>query len=95
MKKVTFVFIFYFALCSMQAQEQLERERQRENPPKTIELLRKMDANKDGKLSKGEVKGPLKNDFLKFDLNKDGFLSEEELEKLPPPPKEGQRPPRR
>ena len=32
----------------------------------TTELMTKMDANKDGKLSKDEVKGPLSNDFDKY-----------------------------
>ena len=42
-----------------------------------------MDANKDGKLSKKEVKGPLKDDFKKIDANEDGFLSKKEIEKMP------------
>ncbi len=49
-----------------------------------------MDANKDGKLSKEEAKGPLLNDFAKIDTNSDGFISTEELEKAPKP--SGQRP---
>ena len=47
-------------------------------------------ANKDGKLSKAEVKGPLANDFVKIDANSDGFISKEELSKAPKPI--GQRP---
>lgn len=44
-----------------------------------------MDANEDGKLSKEEVKGPLKNDFTKIDTDEDGFLSKEEIEQVPKP----------
>lgn len=55
-------------------------ERQR---PSTAQLMAQMDTNKDGKLSKSEVKGPLLNDFSKIDTNEDGFLSETELENAP------------
>ena len=41
-----------------------------------------MDTDKDGKLSKNEVKGPLKQDFNSIDTNKDGFISKSELEKV-------------
>ena len=47
------------------------------------ELLEMMDTDKDGKLSKTEVKGPLKEQFSKRDINKDGFISKDELESLP------------
>ena len=39
-----------------------------------------MDANEDGKLSKKEVKGPLKKDFDKIDSNEDGFITKKELD---------------
>ena len=52
-------------------------------------LMRRMDTNKDGKLSKDEVKGPLQQDFSKVDTNDDGFLSKEELEKAPKPKRQG------
>ncbi|PZE18888.1 hypothetical protein DNU06_03410 [Putridiphycobacter roseus] len=60
-----------------------------------------MDINRDGKLSKLEVTGPLLEDFDKFDLNKDGFITKEELGEEPKPKGErpergsGERPPRR
>jgi Ca2+-binding EF-hand superfamily protein len=53
--------------------------------PSVDELFSKMDTNKDGKLSKVEIKGPLKNDFEKVDTNKDGFITKEELTKAPKP----------
>jgi len=49
--------------------------------PNASELMNHMDSNKDGKLSKDEVKGPLQQDFSKVDTNNDGFITKEELEK--------------
>jgi len=49
--------------------------------PSATDLISQMDANKDGKLSKDEVKGPLSQHFSKVDLDKDGFITKEELEK--------------
>jgi Ca2+-binding EF-hand superfamily protein len=63
------------------------------NPPRVEQLFKEMDSDKDGFLSKTEVKGPLSDDFKKIDANKDGLLSKEELEKAPKPA-QGQRPPR-
>ena len=51
--------------------------------PSAKELIAKMDKNKDGKLSKKEVEGPIKEDFAKIDTNKDGFLTLKELKKTP------------
>jgi Ca2+-binding EF-hand superfamily protein len=45
--------------------------------PSIEELFKHMDANKDGKLSIKEVKGPLAQDFAKIDLNEDGFITKE------------------
>ncbi|MGA9637164.1 EF-hand domain-containing protein [Flavobacterium sp.] len=59
-------------------------------PPTVDEIFKQMDANKDGKLSKAEIKGPLKDVFTKIDTNKDGFLTKEELKKAPKP--EGRKP---
>ena len=41
-----------------------------------------MDANKDGKLSKDEARGPLSESFDRFDANSDGTISEEELARM-------------
>lgn len=54
-------------------------------PPTAEQLMKEMDANKDGKLSKEELKGPIKDDFSKIDTDKDGFLSLEELKKASKP----------
>ncbi len=72
--------------------ERPDRQRNQQGPP-SMEKVFEMDTNKDGKLSKAEVKGPLLNDFSKIDTNADGFISKEELEKAPKPQR-GQRPPR-
>jgi hypothetical protein len=53
--------------------------------PSVNELFVEMDNNKDGRLSKEEVKGPLQNDFPKIDTNHDGFISKGELKKAPKP----------
>jgi Ca2+-binding EF-hand superfamily protein len=66
------------------------QDRQEKKPPSFTELLKEMDKNEDGKLSKSEVKGPLKEDFSKIDTDDDGFISEKELKKAPKP-KRGER----
>lgn len=73
-----------FASCKMNAQNNNSRQ-QRKEPPSVEELFKEMDANEDGKLSKEEVKGPLKKDFAKIDADEDGFLSKEEIENAPKP----------
>ncbi|PQJ80935.1 hypothetical protein BTO18_06515 [Polaribacter porphyrae] len=55
-----------------------EGQRQRRRPS-VDELFQKMDLNKDNKLSKEEIRGPLKDNFSKRDKNKDGYLTEDEL----------------
>ena len=64
---------------------QSEGNRERKEPPTFSELLKEMDKNEDGKLSKVELKGPLKENFSKVDLDEDGFITEEEFKKAPKP----------
>jgi len=45
-------------------------------------ILDRMDKNKDGKISRDEAQGQIKENFDKIDLNKDGFLDKEELLKM-------------
>jgi Ca2+-binding EF-hand superfamily protein len=44
--------------------------------------LADMDANKDGKISKTEAKGPLARIFDQADRNKDGYLDKDELRRM-------------
>lgn len=64
---------------------QSQKKGDRKKPPTFEQLLEKMDANEDGKLSNEEIKGPLKEDFAKVDTDEDGFISEEEFAKAPKP----------
>ncbi len=64
---------------------QSQNRQDRKKPPTFSELLEKMDANEDGKLSKDELKGPLKDNFAKVDSDEDGFITEEEFKKAPKP----------
>ena len=54
------------------------------------QMFTRMDANKDGKLSKDELRGPMVDRFDTIDTNKDGSISLEEL-KAAPRPQRGQR----
>ena len=51
--------------------------------PKLEKIIAKMDNNKDGKLSKEEIQGPLVEKFNEVDTNKDGFITLEELKDAP------------
>ncbi|MEQ8416635.1 MAG: hypothetical protein RIB71_19290 [Imperialibacter sp.] len=63
--------------------------RQQGGPPSFSQLLTEMDANKDGKLAKSEVKGPLIDNFSKIDADNDAFLTEAELKNAPRPQRNG------
>lgn len=79
-KLIHIFFIFLLSISNSNAQHP-------DGPPKPELVMAKLDANKDGKISKLEVKGPLKEHFPNVDLNKDGFITLEELKKAPRPPK--------
>lgn len=64
---------------------QSQNRQERKSPPTFEELIEKMDANDDGKLSKSEIKGRLKENFAKVDLDEDGFITAEEFEEAPKP----------
>tara|TARA_R110002096_G_scaffold435414_1_gene660676 strand:- start:390 stop:674 length:285 start_codon:yes stop_codon:yes gene_type:complete len=82
----TVVLVFGMTLfMSTSSFGQSDNRPERKEPPTFKELLEKMDANEDGKLSKKEIKGPLKSDFAKVDTDEDGFISEKEFEKAPKP----------
>lgn len=50
--------------------------------------LKRLDTDKDGRISLEEFSAPMKAHFARMDANKDGYLDESEL-KTPPPPPEG------
>lgn len=52
-------------------------------PPKFSQLLSLMDENKDGKLAKNELQGPIVNDFSRIDENNDGFITQIEFDNAP------------
>ncbi|AWG20494.1 hypothetical protein FFWV33_02595 [Flavobacterium faecale] len=81
--KIILTVMMFSGSVSLFAQPQGGQEGQK--PPTAEEAIKKLDADKDGKLSKAEVKGPLKDDFTKIDTDKDGFLSLDELKKAPKP----------
>lgn len=74
------ITVFTSAPAFGQAEGRKERQ-----PPEFSDLLEKMDANEDGKLSQDEVKGRLKEHFSKIDADEDGFISEEEFKNAPRP----------
>lgn len=81
-------FIFTTAACSSSQQTANTPNRpsgQRGQAPSTEQIMKDLDANNDGKISKSEAKGPLANDFSKVDANKDGYISKDELDKAPKP----------
>ncbi len=61
--------------------------------PSFAQLLEKMDANGDARLSKNEVKGPLSNNFSEVDTNADGYITALEFKNAPKP--EGKQRPQR
>ncbi len=91
------VQLLLLTACSAQKTTTSSNDNQKKQGPPSIEKLLEMDTNKDGKLSKTEVKGPLSDQFSEIDTDKDGFLSKTELENAPKPPRGGQGgpPPRR
>ncbi|GAA3626211.1 Lcl domain-containing protein [Flavivirga jejuensis] len=50
-------------------------------PPSFANMLKKMDVNNDGKISKSEAKGKLKENFERRDVNKDGYITDNEMTK--------------
>lgn len=72
----------YVSRCLM---GEVTQEERRGGGERRGDLMTQMDKNKDGKLSKSEIKGPLREQFSKIDLNADGFISKEELQKAPRP----------
>ncbi|NAS11662.1 EF-hand domain-containing protein [Poritiphilus flavus] len=85
-----FTIVALMLATAMAHAQSTEGERQNNRRPSLDQLFADLDENEDGKLSKAEIKGPLKRDFDKFDTDEDGYLTREELKKAPKP--EGRRP---
>jgi hypothetical protein len=97
-KTITLGAITFMIVSCVSQNNQASSETQRpsgqggqQGPPSFSQLLSEMDANKDGKLAKSEVKGPLVNEFSTIDANGDGFLTESELKNAPRPQRSGRR----
>lgn len=84
LKKGLITLVFCLGMVTF-SNAQSNRGKGQKEPPGFSELLEKMDANEDGKLSKEEIKGRLKDNFDKIDTDEDGFISEEEFENAPRP----------
>ncbi|MEM6344248.1 MAG: EF-hand domain-containing protein [Bacteroidota bacterium] len=63
-----------------------ERGARPKGPPNFARILKDLDKNEDGKISKEEAAGPLKNDFSRIDTNEDGLIDEEEFKAGAPKP---------
>nr|WP_321233176.1 EF-hand domain-containing protein [uncultured Psychroserpens sp.] len=88
----TVVLVFGIALfISNSSFGQQGNKDDRKEPPTFEQLLKEMDKNEDGKLSKKEIKGPLKKHFAKVDIDEDGFITEKEFEKAPKPKRGGRK----
>lgn len=87
MKRITlktgllFAMMVAFGTVAVNAQSKGERK----EPPTYAKLIKEMDKDQDGLLSKEEVKGPLKDNFSEIDTDEDGYITEEEFTKAPKP----------
>ncbi|MDB4292153.1 EF-hand domain-containing protein [Maribacter sp.] len=79
---IVFGATLFFANTSF---AQSQNREGRKKPPTFEELIEKMDTDEDGKLSKDELKGPLKDRFSKVDADEDGFITKEEFDNAPRP----------
>ena len=78
--KGTLILVAFLA-----TQNQSFAQDRNQGPPSFSQILTELDQDEDGKISKTEAKGPLKNDFAKIDANEDGFISEAEFDEAPKP----------
>ncbi len=81
----TAVLIFGLAVLNVNSANAQSNDRERKEPPTFGQLLKQMDKDEDGKLSKIEIKGPLIDNFDKIDTDEDGFITETEFKKAPKP----------
>lgn len=91
MKKSFFISTLLLLLlgCKSNVDQNISSEKQHDSKSQS-QILQELDTNKDGKISKQEVKGPLVRDFDHLDENNDGFLSFNEIQNhTNHPPREG------
>ena len=79
---VAMVTLFFSTTLSAQQPQGGQGKKER---PTVNQIFKEMDKDEDGKLSKEELKGPIKDDFAKIDTDEDGYITKEELEKAPKP----------
>ena len=75
--------------CPIKAGDSADKGKRPGGHPSPEQLMGRLDANKDGKISKDEARGPMSEDFDKLDVDKDGALTSEELSNMKMPPKGG------
>lgn len=85
--------VIFATSCGSSTDSTSQEGRQGQVQKDAATLIKEMDTDNDGMLSKAEVKGPLANDFSKIDSNSDGKISLTELKNAPKP--QGGKPPRR
>lgn len=77
--------------------EELKAARSRLLKGRIDSLFKQLDTNNDGKISRAEAKGQIRQDFDEIDRNRDGYIEPEELMRAasarPPAPREGERRP--
>lgn len=83
--KITITAAVFALLFTGISYGQSTQRGEKKERPTFAKLLEEMDANEDGKLAASEVKGPIKDNFVKIDTDEDGFISEEEFKKAPKP----------
>ena len=83
--KSALVIFTMVVLTSFTTYAQEGNREDRKTPPTFEKLIKEMDANEDGMLSRAELKGPLKEHFETVDSDEDGFITKEEFDKAPRP----------
>lgn len=86
--KLGILVVAMTAISSLAFGQDSER-RQNQEPPSAEEIIKELDTDEDGKISKKEAKGRLKKDFAKIDTDEDGFVTQKELEEAPKPERQG------
>lgn len=71
--------LLFFSFSFAQEEEKIDEKSQKQV---LLDMLHKMDENKNGKLTLGEAKGTLLLNFTTLDANKDGILTREDLEEF-------------